>query len=246
MRVSILSSLKKFTYCRSMNKDFNYIPFIERFLRSGYHFVPFGKATYRHHEVILRHDVDFDCTEALKMARWEKELGVQAIYFVFVTKEIYNLSLPENYDAVCHIKELGHEVSIHFDPTIYEEVDKGLLSEVAIFQQLFKDVPRIISFHRPSDFFLSYDNPINGIEHTYMSKYTEQLKYVSDSTGRWRYGTPFETEEFELRKAMHVLIHPLWWTLSGATAQDKIQQMYKIKQQQITNYFQANCKTFAL
>ncbi len=74
----------------------------------------------------------------------------------------------------------------------------------------------MISVHRPNDFLKSCDAPLCGVEHTYQNKYFKDIKYVSDSQGLFRFGHPFETEEWKQTKAMHLLIHPLWWMFPDA------------------------------
>jgi hypothetical protein len=42
------------------------------------------------------------------------------------------------------------------------------------------------------------------------------MAYASDSTGRWRFGHPFDSDAFHNRRPIHLLTHPIWWTQEGS------------------------------
>lgn len=226
----------------------NYSEFLRHFLESGYTLVPFRDAETVSGRpfAVIRHDVDFDCELALRAAQIEHELGVRATYFFLISSESYNVASAKNREYINAIRGLGHEISIHFDPVVYEDFVKGFDCERAFFEHLF-DVPvEIISIHRPTPFFLEYDQPISGVEHTYQSKYVEQLKYFSDSTGVWRFGHPANSPEFAERRNLHILIHPIWWTVSEEEARntEKIRSHYMRRVEQVKKHYAENCKPF--
>lgn len=70
---------------------------------------------------IIRHDVDMDLQEAVKMAEIENEIGIRSTFFVLLTSEYYNLLSGKNTNSVKKILELGHEIGLHFDITAYEK-----------------------------------------------------------------------------------------------------------------------------
>jgi hypothetical protein len=49
------------------------------------------------------------------------------------------------------------------------------------------------------------------------------LAYISDSTGRWRYGHPLDSNAFRARKPIQLLIHPIWWIQEGETVTQKLE-----------------------
>jgi len=226
----------------------NYSEFLRHFLDSEYALVPFRDAEAISDQpfAVLRHDVDFDCELAYKAAEIEHELNVNATYFFLISSESYNVAAAKNRDYINGIAELGHEISIHFDPLVYEDFVKGFSSEKAFFESLFDVEVKVISIHRPTPFFLDYDRAIDGVEHTYQSKYVEQLKYFSDSTGIWRYGHPANSPEFAERKNLHILVHPIWWTVSndGSSNTEKIKSHYLRRIEQVKNHYAENCKPF--
>ncbi len=144
------------------------------------------------------------------------------------------------------LDNIGHEISIHFDPLAYQDVEKGFECEVSFFEKLFGVKVKIISIHRPTPFFLQSNQPICGVEHTYQSKYFSDLKYFADSTGVWRYGHPFHSKEFAEKRNLHILIHPIWWMINDEQMNnvEKIKLHYFHKVKQIKGHYAENCKPF--
>lgn len=221
-----------------------YEEFLSTFLERGYRFCFFPELSEPFSELVLRHDIDFDTHLALRMATKEKELGVRSTFFFLIRSPMYNVLDPQDYENIQLIREMGHVISLHFDPTLYVDFEQGLRIEVDMFKSIFQTDIHIVSLHRPSTFFQQHDAPIAGIEHTYQSRYFRQVKYISDSTGVWRYGHPFKTQEFLTGKSMHVLIHPIWWMLEGRTNLDKLRCYYRQRVDALKANFSENCIPF--
>ncbi len=222
----------------------NYSEFLTTFLERGYRFCFFSDLNEPFLQIALRHDIDFDTHFALRIAEQEKALGIRSTFFFLLRSPMYNPFQPENAENILRIKELGHAVSIHFDPSIYLDFEEGLRKEVEIFHVLARTEVSIVSLHRPSLFFQQHDTPIAGIEHTYQSKYFRDIQYLSDSTGVWRYGHPFQTAAFAEGRTIHLLIHPIWWVLDGATNTDKLRQYYRQRVDVLKADFSENCIPF--
>lgn len=222
----------------------DYRGFLQHFLNEGYRFVGFHEQNSERGEVILRHDIDFGCEMALKAAEIEKDLGIQSTFFFLLGSDSYNLFSKPNREAVEAIKALGHTVSVHFDPTIYDDFHEGFALERDSFQRFFNVEIDIISLHRPNKFFLDFDEPIDGVDHSYMKKFFKDIKYFADSKGLWRYGHPFNSEEFKQKKSLHVLIHPVWWMLDGELNVDKLRGFYEDKKLWLKDHIAANCQPF--
>ena len=165
--------------------------------------------------VVLRHDVDFDCKLAYQMALQEYQMNIKSTYFFLVSSEYYNIAFKDNYENIHRTKELGHTISIHFDPLSHVEFNKGFITEVEYFEKMFGVTVDIVSIHLPGRDMMEFDKPIMGIEHAYQSKYCRDIKYFSDSTGIWRFGNPLNSREFMEGQNMQILIHPIWWMLTG-------------------------------
>jgi hypothetical protein len=226
------------------NRFGSYKNFLQTFKDQGYQFCLFSELTEPKKQIALRHDIDFDTNFALQSAMVEKQLGIKSTYFFLLRSNFYNIFSPQDFDNIMSIREMGHCISVHFDPSIYDNFHEGLKTEVKLFQEFFKEEVNIISLHRPNAFFQEFDAPIFGIEHTYQSKYFRNVKYISDSTGVWRFGHPFDTPEFAQQKSIHLLIHPIWWMLDGLSNLDKLKLYYSHRVDSLKTDFSNNCIPF--
>ena len=222
----------------------SYPDFLRTLLDRDYNFIFFHDLSRSEGQVILRHDIDFDIGAALEMARTEAATGVKATYFFLLSNESYNPLSRENQDRIAEIRSLGHRVSLHFDPTVYDDFVGGLERERDCFAAMLGSEVDIVSLHRPSPYFLEHDAPIAGCDHTYRSRYFRDIKYVSDSGGTFSYGHPFETEAFREGKSLQLLIHPIWWTGEGADQHDKLKSFYARNKEQLKKHYSLNCKPF--
>lgn len=227
-----------------MNNLGTYQDFLDAFEEKGYRFISFAALSCPEGQAILRHDVDFDPGFALEMAQLEARKGIRATYFFLLRSSFYNILSPEHYGNVCRIHDLGHDISLHFDPLLYEDFHQGLEQEMTFFAKCFGGHASIISLHRPNDFFLHYDAPIHGVEHTYQSKYFHDIKFFSDSTGAWRYGPPCDSAEFLDRKTLHLLLHPIWWMIEGHSNTEKLRVYFQRRVQQLKDEFSHHCLPF--
>ena len=179
-----------------------YTDLISKFLEKGYKDIFFNELSSEYNQLIIRHDIDFDCEFAYEMAKIEYNIGVKSTYFFMLSNSIYNLFSEKNREYVRKIKTLGHKISVHFDFQVGD-----LKKEIDIFESFFDTEVDIVSIHRPN---LELVNQID-VEHTYLSKYFKDIKYFADSRGRFRFGHPLESKEFQESKSIHLLIHPVWW-----------------------------------
>jgi len=225
----------------NFNQD-NYKSLIKSFLKKGYSFIKFKKKIPKKNNVILRHDVDFDVNIALKMARLEKKMGICSTYFFLIRSNSYNLLEPSTIAQIKLIKQLGHEISIHFDPAIYRKNPlAGLKNELDLFKKLTGVAPKILSFHRPSKIFLN-DELVLGMPHTYQNKYFVDIKYISDSGGGFFYDHPLETDAFKSNNSIQLLVHPIWWMTDGKNNLEKIKNYLIYKDIELSNHVAKNCK----
>ena len=97
--------------------EFNYYKLLEGFKTNGYKTIFFDELTDTN-QLIIRHDIDYDCKLAYTMSLIEKENDVKSTYFFMMSNPVYNIFSKENRDYIKGIKENGHTISIHFDPTI--------------------------------------------------------------------------------------------------------------------------------
>ena len=128
-----------------------YENFLSQFKRNGYIFKFFHQKIFEKGNIILRHDIDFDTKYALNIAKIEKKLDIRSTFFFLIRSESYNILDPQEIKRIKEISSMGHEISIHFDPSIYKrsKILEGLKYERKIFEYLFNIKIKIIIFHRP-------------------------------------------------------------------------------------------------
>ncbi len=214
-------------------------------LKKNYKFVFFDEINFNEeNQIILRHDIDFDVQLAKEIALIENSLKIKSTFFFLITSESYNIMNKDNFKDIVEIKKMGHQISLHFDPINYDDYEKGLLDEINYFENHFNTKVKIISLHRPNEFFLTQNKSIKNIEHTYLSKYFNDIKYFADSRGIWRYGNPIESEEFKNNKNLQILVHPIWWVVEGENWNETLKNYFKIKKEKLKNHYSKNCIPF--
>jgi hypothetical protein len=222
----------------------NYVSLLLSFLKKGYKVDFFSKTPPKKGVLILRHDVDFDVQYAYDMSLIEDQLGVKSTYFFLLHSKSYNLIEHNNMKLVRSIIERGHVASIHFDPTLYENIDEGFLREKNIFENLFDTKVEYISIHRPSSYFLNNNKTICGVNHTYQSAYFDEIRYFSDSQGVFRYGHPCLTQEFINLQSIQLLIHPIWWMTKSKDPVSKLHEYLERQNLALKEHIALNCQPF--
>ncbi len=168
---------------------------------------------------IIRHDVDMDLSEAVKLAKIEKEEGIKATYFVLLTSEYYNLISGENLKNAKMLIELGHEIGLHFDITAYnedmavDEIGEAIKKELGWLERILEIKVKSISWHIPRlDLLGVHLDCIDelGIFNAYDPYFYSGYKYVSDSMMRWREPVEKYIERKKYKK-LQILTHPIWY-----------------------------------
>ena len=102
-----------------------------------------------------------------------------------------------------------------------------------------------MSIHHPSQEFIDSNDPVAGITHSYQDTFTtKDIFYFSDGRGLFRFGNPLESEAFENRRSIHLLIHPIWWVLDGETPQAKAEVHARHYTSNYLAVMEQNCKPF--
>ena len=161
--------------------------------------------------VVLRHDIDFSLDAALSIARLDKKLEISSSFFFMLSSNMYNLTSSFSRDKVFEIAEMGHRISLHFDPTAHIDVDAGFVLEKSLFENLFNVELDIVSLHRPGKFLDNNNRKLFNVEHTYEDKYFKNMVYLSDSAGKdcrmkW---TQALNESVEANFPIQLLLHPI-------------------------------------
>ncbi|MHC4139212.1 MAG: hypothetical protein ACYSR1_05060 [Planctomycetota bacterium] len=205
-----------------MNCDFSlkhYQFTLNTALDSGYRFYQYDKLPVTNDYVcVLRHDIDYTPERSLEFAEIEMQLDIKAYYFFLVSSEIYNIRNSQIHKILHLLKNMGHNVGLHFDlswnPEVeWENVVHQCNKEKEIFEVLTDISPcNIISFHNPHKFTeLVLNKSIAGITHTYEQRYFSDTKYLSDSQG-WYEGCMCKIFQEKKYRKIQLLTHPYIWT----------------------------------
>ena len=164
----------------------------------------------------LRHDIDFSPKNALEIARLEAEESVVSTFTVLLTSQYYSPFNKNTKDLLKKIKNYGHEIGLHFDPSFYnikaeKDLDHYIVKEAKILCDLLDLKVKMFSFHQTNNFSMScrsmtYGNLINA----YSNFFHDDVEYTSDSNGYWRFRT-WEELLSEEHKIIQILTHPVWW-----------------------------------
>jgi len=220
----------------------NYSNFLKKFINKNYRTVFFDEYNLSgSNQLILRHDIDQDCEIAYKLSCIENQLNIKSTYFFLLRNNSYNLISEENVNFVNKIKDNGHLISLHFDPTLYKNVNKGLKKEIDVFENIFNEKVKIISLHRPLKNMLGSENmKVLDFPNTYEDIFFKKTKYFSDSRGEFRYGSPFDSFEYKQGYNIQLLVHPIWWIGEGITVEERINWFRKHKNNNLENSLKNN------
>ena len=164
----------------------------------------------------LRHDIDFSPVNAVRMAKLEKQYGICSTYTVLLSGGYYNPFENHVRELIKEIKSCGHEVGLHFDPTVHDISDEALLparikEEASALEDLIAAPVSMFSFHNTTDFSMSCrDREYGGLLNAYSNFFHNDVEYTSDSNGYWRFRS-WDELLLENHKVIQVLTHPIWW-----------------------------------
>jgi hypothetical protein len=167
--------------------------------------------------IVLRHDVDSDPIQALNFSDIEKKLGIRATYF-FRVHSADNLFSLGNYPAIKRILNEGHEVGLHAEADFASLVDEQTLSMLsrgkAVLEAIIGSEISGISMHEPTRSMgrlqKSEMSKLGFRYDAYEVRFTESLKYISDSSCRWREGCMCNFIRAGTPR-LYILTHPVWW-----------------------------------
>lgn len=194
-----------------------------------YKFVSYNDDLDDDNIVLWRHDVDFSVHRGLRLAEIENSLGVHSTFFLLLSSSSYNLFEKNIRERVKKIIDLGHNIGLHFDPSLYSKDDfyDKLAWEKRILEEMFEVEVKCFSFHNPDvGGCLSIDAMrIAGMVNAYSGYLKNNFKYCSDSNGYWR----FDSIESILLKdgkypRLQILTHPEWWTQEAIPPRQRIQR----------------------
>jgi len=228
-----------------------YRALLEALLEAGYCVRDFSTVMPERADVILRHDIDVSLPAALPVAALEAELGLGASYFVLVRSTLYNPFAPQEQTALQNLCDLGHQIGLHFDASLYGDdratLDSAAERECAILETITGAPVEMISFHRPARTFLNDARPIAGRAHAYQPRYFSEIGYCSDSNGEWGHGHPLDHAAFAARSALQLLTHPIWWSgIPSEDVQARLERHVDARAREIRQALQSGIKKFTV
>ncbi|MDR1012254.1 MAG: hypothetical protein LBL40_00085 [Coxiellaceae bacterium] len=199
--------------------------------KSKFEFIFFDEAdSIKKQSVLWRHDVDFSVEKALEIASLDASMSVYSTNFILLHSPMYSLFEKKTFMQIREILSLNHRIGLHFDISFYDinnydDLEKYLIFEKNILENLFEVPIKYISFHNPQ-----YDHQVVNLEqemfcnmiNTYSLSLKKRYEYVSDSNGYWRYKTAYNVLS-DSDRSVQVLTHPIWWC-DGLSPRDKIQR----------------------
>jgi hypothetical protein len=161
--------------------------------------------------ILLRHDIDIDLEKALKIAQLESQLSIRSTFFLMLRSPVYNLFSRENHTLAKKIKDLGHEIAIHYDQGYYpfgNDIEDLISSEVEILNRALQIDVKAISFHQPGPKVLDNIIQVKDLVNTYDKDDMKGIHYISDSNMSFK-RDPFTT--LDSFNKIQLLTHPVWW-----------------------------------
>lgn len=177
--------------------------------------IPFCEYSIGSKAIILRHDVDFNVDCAYSVAKIEEECGLRSTFLFMTTSHTYNILSACNRKKIKEMSDLGFEIGLHFDPTIYQEENVDVLEGFAKKEALIiSDVTGVkvksVSVHYPSihgryPMFKSFIN-------AYDPMFFDDSKYISDSRFLFCEKDLYKFVEKVKESIVQVLLHPMHYS----------------------------------
>lgn len=218
-------------------------------LKQGYHFARFcddlieGSSLCATSEkrLYLRHDIENDIAAACHMAAIEHEAGVRSTYCVLLRSANYNPAERRCIHMLDEIRNMGHDVGLHFSLIDHPTRDfshnlEDLIQEDAdILSRVLQSEVRVFSFHNPpADKRTSI--PVSGLINAYADPYFEHAYYVSDSDVCWRRGCPCQTLPDCPHGMVQILTHPNTYSGKFSTNRDVLFYFLRNKTTDLLDY----------
>ena len=166
--------------------------------------------------LILRHDIDQSLEQSIKIAAIENKYNIKSTFFLWLRSPFYNIFEKKYSDIVYQINNLGHQIGLHFDESVYKidneiDLNQYIEKEINLIKTYFSINIYAVSMHRPSKWILDNNIQLDNYINTYSKIYFKDFKYISDSRRQWKEGCICKKINTNNYSKLHVLIHPFWW-----------------------------------
>jgi len=175
---------------------------------------------YNHSEnspfAILRHDIDFSIENALDVARIEHEVEVQSTYFVRLDARHYNPFYLPSMKGLQQIIDWGHDIGLHYSTASNIFTGESCVAiinrQLRVLRELLSYDVKIGAAHETTRLKIDTKAILKETElrmEAYEPRFVKEMKYISDSSGRWREGCACQWLDRGLD--LCILTHPFWW-----------------------------------
>lgn len=202
-----------------------------RLAKANWPFASFTEYRRPGRRCLWRHDVDNSMHRAYRIACIEAEEGLCATYFVSLHDRFYNCLEDDVAYRVRAIRDLGHQIGLHFDPCFYEgrldteaALERWLGLERHMLEAFFDTEVKAFSFHNPTVSAWARANleEVAGMVNASSQFIRDHYGYCSDSNGYWRFRRLRDVLEAATDEKLHVLTHPIWWTPEPMSPRDRV------------------------
>ncbi len=196
--------------------------------------------------VIMRHDIDNSVEQAVRLAEVEREEGISATYFVLLKTDFYNPASKRVNDSLQAIRNMGHEIGLHFDETVYEGCSPEAMPEIIrkeanILSDICGFPIRSFSMHRPNQVTLEKSLEVSGLVNSYGEEFFHRFKYLSDSRRNWREPVMDIVRSGEYSQ-LHILTHAFWYGEKEETIHEAVKRHILAAKQERYQYFSENMR----
>lgn len=193
-----------------MNEFFKYrnLELYLAYIRDNYHVMKFS-AWKGENGILLRHDIDFSVESAFRLALIETACGVRSTFFVMMSTYMYNPLAEENRNMLRKMVHFDFEIGLHFDPTIYNDLESAVEAEVSALEFISGKKVASISLHDSGNCekypqFSGYINAHNSFI------FSDDV-YISDSLRDFRGKDPYKFVKKANAAVIQVAFHPYYY-----------------------------------
>lgn len=222
-------------------------------LKSGYSFWTFNATIERQvgrKSCLLRHDIDSELLGCNAILDAERELGVQATYFVMLRSTSYNIFCVEGRRVLDRIQNEGHQIGLHFmgegfEHSSEEELVSAILADADVLRRETGQKVDAVTFHQPTAKMLKRQLFVPGMINGYNGSQLADFHYISDSNMNWRGQNPFQIFREAIHDRIQLLIHPMWWTSCSMPLIQKWHSVLDLVEESIVNHWCAREATLS-
>jgi len=189
----------------------HYIETCNEYKRNDYSFcLPSFDVDNTKKQIYMFHDVDMKLENAENLAKVEYENCIKSTYFIRIGAGCYNIFNPYYKNIVKRIKKMNHTIGFHYENIFLgQDIEKEIKNNKDMLSRLLGFEVKYFNVHEPHRTGIDISNVLDKNNRCYNSLFFKNVKYLSDSGGRWREGC--FSKHINKHKNLLVLAHPFLW-----------------------------------